>query len=174
MTNLTNILLAQTAEFKATFIAKTSQFADREFTRASEINKWSHEQWCAFFGIEPRIEKNLMGHSYTTFPKNFYNTHHGKVYAQTGAKMATISVQGREGYIAKQIENAEKHYIQSIEKLAFKIESKGLNIDAIQVTSGFQGVNFECTITDGIKKVRAFTIIAEGEIVRPHYRYLIK
>ena len=174
MKNLTNILLAQTAEFKASFIAKTSQFADREFTRASEIDKWSHEQWCSFFGIEPRIETTCLGRTYTTFPKNFYNTHNGKVYAQTGSKMAIITRQGREGYIAKMIENAEKHYIQSIEKLAFKIQSKGLDIDAIQVTSGFQGVNFECTITDGIKKVRAFTIIAEGEIIRPHYRYLIK
>lgn len=36
------------------------------------------------------------------------------------------------------------------------------------------GVNIETTITDGVKKVRAFTIVAEGEIQRPHYRYLIK
>jgi hypothetical protein len=58
--------------------------------------------------------------------------------------------------------------------LAARVEAKELNIESIKVTSGFQNVNFECTITDGIKKVRAFTIIAEGEIVRPHYRYLIK
>ena len=174
MTNLTNILLAQTAEFKSAFIAKTSQFADREFTRASEINKWSHEQWCAFFGIEPEVRQYYTGGNYLTFPKNFYNTHNGKVYRQTMSKMAIIVCQGREGYIAKMIQNAERHYIQSIEKLAARVEAKELNIESIKVTSGFQDVNFECTITDGIKKVRAFTIIAEGEIVRPHYRYLIK
>jgi len=174
METLKNILLAQTAEFKATFLAKTQSYAEREFNRASEISKWSTEQWCAFFGIEPRIEQNYLGNSFISFPKNFYNTIHSKTYAQTGAKVTRIAIQGREEFIAKEVQNAEKHYIQSIEKLAFRVESKELNIDAIQVTSGFQGVNFECTITDGIKKVRAFTIIAEGEIVRPHYRYLIK
>ena len=36
------------------------------------------------------------------------------------------------------------------------------------------GVNIESIITDGTKTVRAWTIVAEGEIQRPHYRYLIK
>jgi uncharacterized protein (DUF1697 family) len=173
MTNLTNILLAQTAEFKATFIAKTEQYAEREFNRASEMILWKEEQWCSFLGLEPRTETRY-GSTRITFPKNFYNTYHSRTYANALKKVAQIVRQGRGAFIIKAIDQAEKHYIQSIEKLAFKIQSKGLDIDAIQVTSGFQGVNFECTITDGIKKVRAFTIIAEGEIIRPHYRYLIK
>jgi hypothetical protein len=36
------------------------------------------------------------------------------------------------------------------------------------------GVNFETTLSDGEKIVRAFTIVASGEIQKPHYRYLIK
>jgi hypothetical protein len=174
MTNLTNILLAQTAEFKATFIAKTHQYAEREFNRASEMILWKEEQWCSFLGIETRTEQSANGKFFTTFPKNFYNTYHSRTYANALKKVAQIVRQGRGAFIIKAIDHAEKHYIQSIEKLALRVESKGLNIDAIQVTSGFQGVNFECTITDCIKKVRAFTIIAEGEIIRPHYRYLIK
>jgi len=35
-------------------------------------------------------------------------------------------------------------------------------------------VNIETTLTDGEKMVRAYTIIAEGQVQRPHYRYLIK
>jgi hypothetical protein len=30
------------------------------------------------------------------------------------------------------------------------------------------------TLSDGEKVVKAFTIIAEGTIQRPHYRYLVK
>jgi hypothetical protein len=174
MTTLTNILLAQTAEFKSAFIAKTQAFAEREFTRAYEISKWPLEKWCAFFGIEPEVGQYYTGETYLKFPKNFYNTYHAKTYSQMNVKSGQIIRQGRDGYVANQIQNAERHYIQSIEKLSARVEAKELNIESIEVTSGFQGVNFECTITDGIKKVRAFTIIAEGEIVRPHYRYLIK
>jgi hypothetical protein len=35
-------------------------------------------------------------------------------------------------------------------------------------------VNIDMTLTDGEKTVKAFTIIAEGQIQRPHYRYLVK
>lgn len=68
----------------------------------------------------------------------------------------------------------EAHYEQSIEKLAFRIAQKGLNQESLTVTTSHIGVNIETTLTDGIKTVRAFTIIASGEIQKPHYRYLVK
>ena len=81
---------------------------------------------------------------------------------------------GVEKFIEKQTKEAEEHYENSILKLSAKIESKGLNLEKLEVKSGRVGINFETTLTDGEKVVRAFTIIAEGEIVKPHYRYLIK
>ncbi len=174
MTTLTNILLAQTAEFKSAFIAKTQAFAVREFARFEKIASWDKAEWCAYFGIEPRVLMCASGKSFVEFPNQFHNTKDAKTYLNMCARIILAVRQGREAFIAKEIQNAEKHYIQSIEKLAARVEAKELNIESIKVTSGFQNVNFECTITDGIKKVRAFTIIAEGEIVRPHYRYLIK
>jgi len=174
MQNLTNILLAQTAEFKSAFIAKTQAFAIREFARFEKIASWDKAEWCKFFGLTPSIGKIYNGVQYMEFPNNFHNTKDAKTYLNMCARIIPAVRQGREAFIAKEIQNAEKHYIQSIEKLAARVEAKELNIESIKVTSGFQNVNFECTITDGIKKVRAFTIIAEGEIVRPHYRYLIK
>lgn len=174
METLKNILLAQTAEFKAAFMSKTQAYAEREFNRAMEITLWNNAQWCQFFGIEPRIGKDALGKEFFGFPSNFHNTRNARTHMRMLIQAAAIVRKGQVHYINKALESAEKHYIHSIEKLAFRIQSKDLNIESIVVTSGFQGMNFECTITDGIKKVRAFTIIAEGEIVRPHYRYLIK
>jgi len=72
------------------------------------------------------------------------------------------------------VKAAEKHYDESINKLAYRIEQKGLNIDKIYVQTSHIGVNINTILTDGEKTVKAFTIIASGDIQRPHYRYLIK
>ena len=69
---------------------------------------------------------------------------------------------------------AEQHYQASILKLADRIQKKGLVVDEIKVQTAHVGLNINTTLTDGQKTVRAFTIIAEGEIQRPHYRYLVK
>jgi hypothetical protein len=69
---------------------------------------------------------------------------------------------------------AIEHYEFSIEKLAERIIKKGLNQDNLKIVTSHIGVNIETTINDGNKTVRAFTIIAEGEIQKPHYRYLVK
>jgi hypothetical protein len=44
----------------------------------------------------------------------------------------------------------------------------------MKIISGTVGVNINITLTDGDKTVRAYTIVAEGEIQKPHYRYLVK
>ena len=170
METLKNILLAQTAEFKAVFMAKTQAYAEREFNRQSQIDKWTKTEWCEYFGLTPEVSAN----GYINFPRGFHNTKDAKTYMNMCAKAYQTIRNGQGAFIVKSLDNAENHYMDSIEKLAARVQSKELNTESIQVIAGFQGVNFECTITDGIKKVRAFTIIAEGEIVRPHYRYLIK
>jgi hypothetical protein len=79
-----------------------------------------------------------------------------------------------EQYIGKEVKYAEMHYTNSIVKLADRISKKGLNMEVIEIKDASVGVNINTTITDGVKTVRAYTIVAEGEIQRPHYRYLIK
>jgi len=69
---------------------------------------------------------------------------------------------------------AEAHYEKSILKLVDRINKKGLNIDKLTIVTGHVGVNIETLLTDGEKKVKAFTVLAYGPIQRPHYRYLIK
>ena len=72
------------------------------------------------------------------------------------------------------VKAAQKHYTNSIAKLALRIEKKGLNQEKIEMTTGYVDVNITTTITDGEKVVRAWTIIAGGEVQKPHYRYLVK
>ena len=79
-----------------------------------------------------------------------------------------------EEFQAKALKKAEAHFSQSIEKLAARVAKKGLNVDACTVAAQYLDANLACTITDGEKTVSAYTIIAEGPIQRPHYRYLIK
>jgi hypothetical protein len=86
----------------------------------------------------------------------------------------SIIQSGVEKFVEKQVKEAGEHYESSILKLSAKIEKKGLNIENLEVKSGRVGVNFETTLTDGEKIVRAFTIVASGDIQKPHYRYLIK
>ena len=69
--------------------------------------------------------------------------------------------------------NAISHYEDSIAKLAARIEAKGLNVSNLKVKTSHIGVNIETVLTDGSKTVKAFTIIAEGQVQRPHYRYLV-
>ena len=77
-------------------------------------------------------------------------------------------------HVERMVKAAEKHYTNSIAKLALRIEKKGLNQDKIEMTTGYVDVNITTTITDGEKVVKAWTIIAGGEIQKPHYRYLVK
>ena len=81
---------------------------------------------------------------------------------------------GRHSWIKLANKNAIAHYENSILKLALRIEAKELNQDKLEMVTSHIDVNISTTITDGDKTVRAWTIIAEGPIQRPHYRYLVK
>jgi hypothetical protein len=81
---------------------------------------------------------------------------------------------GFDQYLEKEIKKAENHYESSLQKLTSRIQLKGLNVETMKIISGTVGVNINITLTDGDKTVRAYTIVAEGEIQKPHYRYLVK
>lgn len=77
-------------------------------------------------------------------------------------------------YMQKQNDAAEAHYENSIEKLAYRIMKKGLNTNNLKTTTSWIDQNINTTLTDGVKTVRAWTIVASGIVQKPHYRYLIK
>jgi hypothetical protein len=79
-----------------------------------------------------------------------------------------------ENHIEISRKKSINHYESSIVKLAVRIKKYDLNSDRLIITSSHIGVNLDCTLTDGEKTIRAFTIIASGDIQKPHYRFLIK
>lgn len=79
-----------------------------------------------------------------------------------------------EKFIEKNVENAKLHYENSIVKLAIRIEKFGMDSNKLQVTTSQIGVNINAVLTDGNKTITAYTIVASGEVQRPHYRFLVK
>ena len=148
MNNLINILNSETESLRIQYLEMTEKWAVAEFNRLCE---WASEYHTGKFGF------GAASKTYHNLPYYIVNSN-GKV----------------DQHVEKMVKAAEQHYENSIQKLAARIEKKGLNTENLSVLTSHVGVNINTTLTDGIKTVRAFTIIAEGPIQRPHYRYLIK
>ena len=84
-----------------------------------------------------------------------------------------LSERGFESFLKAEMEDAEAHYESSLIKLAARLTAKGVEGD-MEITSGWVGQNFEVNIKHSKGVTRAWTIVAEGPIVRAHYRYLVK
>lgn len=178
MKTLVELLTEQTQSLKTQFIEKTEEWANSEFDRLIEMTKWTDEQWCKYLRIIPVMSNSAFrmpgDNGRLTFPKGFYNTRLSGEYLRKRDKAWSAWRQKRENFVAKAVKMAEDHYESSIQKLAYRIEKKELNQDTLKMITSHIGVNIETTITDGVKTVRAFTVLAVGEIQRPHYRYLVK
>ena len=174
MTPLIDILLKETETLKIQFLYSTSEWADKYYNIYEIRSHWKDEQWCSLYGLVPELCNPERPCSYLGFPKNFYNTKKSKEHWKYLKEIKKIVKLGKEKYTFIETEKAEHRYIKSIEKLAIRIEEKGLNIENIKTISSHIGINFNTTITDGIKTVRAFTVLFRCEINRPHYRYLVK
>lgn len=81
---------------------------------------------------------------------------------------------GQKKFVDREIRLAQNHFEDSLRKLVDRIEKKGLNKESLRIKTSHVGVHIETTLTDGEKTVKAWTIIAEGPVQRPHYRYLVK
>lgn len=67
-------------------------------------------------------------------------------------------------------------YESATVKLADRVHKMGMSLATMSLERGKvdHAGNLAVTITDGDQKLTAWTIVAQGPIVRPHYRYLIK
>ena len=152
MTTLVNILKNETQTLKNQYIKLTQGWASEEFNRLRNFVLKYQEGSPAFGNKQEYWDAQR---KYFRLPSSVVRNEQDK-------------------YIADSVKNAEVHYEQSIEKLAARVEKKNLEISNLKVETAHVGVNIETVLTDGNKKVVAYTIIAEGEIQRPHYRYLVK
>lgn len=144
--NLVERLTEQTQELKTTYIQKTIEWSIEEYKRLKDF-----------------------ANDYQT---NYDVSKEKKYYSLPAC---VVNMNGKvEDYTEIQVKNAKEHYLNSIKKLAFRIEKKGLNENNLKMSTSYLDPNISTIITDGEKTVSAFTIIASGMIQRPHYRYLVK
>jgi len=143
----------QTTGLKEAYIAKTKVYREGEFDRlVNKYGKYTYEDYLA------------------KFPGGRFGI--SKEGESLRAKVGSMKREGKEKYIKGYMNLAEMHYNQSLEKLGLKITEAGFDTNKVKLSSSSVGVNFSTEVTDGNKYMRAYTIIAEGPIIAPHYRYL--
>lgn len=174
MTTLVTILTQQTESLRVLFIEESAKHAERQYKIMLERKEWFIRDWCKYLGVEPT--ETSTGRTCVTigYPTGFFNTSKAVELDKAQKQVERITRQSLQQFIQQSKADAQKHYENSILKLADRLSTKQLNVDAIVATTSHIGVNIETVLTDGVKSVRAFTILACGEINAPHYRYLIK
>jgi ribosome-associated translation inhibitor RaiA len=91
-------------------------------------------------------------------------------FDQIQTKIETL----KSTWIAKQMKKTSKSFDQSLLKITGAIAQSQMNVDAMEIRQIQINNGIDITLVDGEKCIHAFTIIAMGEIVKPHYRFLIK
>ena len=174
MKQLIEILRTETESLKNTYFEMTKQWAESYYNLITARKDWKEVDWCRHYGLDPTPVNVGTTSEFLSFPKGFFNTSGSKQYDKDKKELNSLLNIGLDKYKEKELKKAELHYESSLVKLAARIEKKGLNIENMEVVTGRVGVNIEMTLSDGEKNVKAWTIIAEGTIQRPHYRYLVK
>ena len=155
MNQIVEVLKKETKEFKSKYISLTDDWAKKEFKRLSDVKENDIVNERGFVNRSGRKE-------------------HTKASFAYWGKIKRVQEKGLTSFVAESKKDAEEHYNSSIQKLSAKISEKGLILSKLKVKTVYLGVNLEIVLTDGTKTVKAFTIIASGEVQKPHYRYLIK
>jgi len=158
-------LKRETVSFKEEYLTRMKDFVTNEFDNIiKKYSEYTYETWMNEFGVEfasySRTYKRLSkeGNNLMTKTNNFkYILEKGK----------------RDTYIQDEVNKYSEDFDMKLSKLAGRMDNKGFKSE-IKVTSEHVGVNFSCWVTDGELTAHAYTIIASGPIVRPHYRYLVK
>lgn len=174
MKNLINQLKKETQGLKKEYIQKTESWSDRYYKLVMAKLSWKDEDWCNHLGVTPEIHNAGRVSEFKGFPKGFFNTEKSRTLHRMQSEVDKLYRMGVQEFKRRAVVEAESHYESSILKLADRLVKKGLNTESISIIYSQIGVNIEITITDNKKTVRAWTIIAEGPVQRPHYRYLVK
>lgn len=174
MENLEDKLRKETAELKAAYLVQTRNWAKNHFEAMKAKLNWSKEQWAKHLDIETEVYYEGTASEHVDFKRGFHSTRKARVYHSEYSAALNVTYKGLNAYVESKEKDAVMHYDNSIKKLGSRLEGKGVSTDFEMVHQRL-GVNFEIIIKhpDG-KFTKAWTIIAEGEIQRPHYRFLVK
>ena len=162
LTKCVKLLTEELKEFKKVFIEKRIEWAEMDYKRLSKYFDWKHGDWLYRFGVTKE------------------NKHRGGFYKvlDSGAQILRVeskraSTMTIEEFLKEAEKEANQYFEQSIYKLADRICRTDLDIDKLTLETTSLGVNFNTHISDGKTTLHARTIIAHGEIIKPHYRYII-
>lgn len=152
MEGLLPLLRTETESLRVQFLEETKKFAIRNHAWATGI----------------RAEYKALGTNLSGSERERYYRLQKMIYSPSfpGTNL--------EKYSEDEVKKAQEHYETSLSKLAMHLNALGLKIDTLVIKTSHIDVNMNMVLTDGVRTVRAFTIIASGPIKRPHYRYLIK
>lgn len=144
MKNLVDKLNTELSEFKNHYLVLTEKFLFHDWDRMQKIIDDYYSNWTK------EISKKY--HSLPT----------------------SVKRNEQDKFIETEMAVADKRFDDNVLKLAARLIKKGINSENINIKATIAMPNIECVINDGNKYITAYTIIAGGNIQRPHYRYLIK
>lgn len=168
MQTLRQKLESNTQELLQEYLEKTRIWSENKFKVAVEHENWTYQQWVDAYPVPQRNFINSAGERIITYTLSRPGDSKRMEYS-------SIRRWGLERFTLINEASAEEHYNNSLDKLAFRLEEKGVTGTDFEVEHQRLGVNFEIVIrhSDG-KVTKAWTIVASGEIIKPHYRFLIK
>ncbi len=170
-------LADKTQDLKESYIESVKKWSASIFKGALKKSKYTKEEWLHLhdvkFEIRPdRFNKEVM--VVNLLPTEGNNKAYNRM-RDDKEKTLKLVESGYEFFEGREVKHAIDHYESSLRKLANRLNSKGITDQTdIDITTAIFAVNLEITIKHGTSITKAWTIIAEGEINRPHYRYLVK
>jgi hypothetical protein len=170
-------LTHKTQGLRHAYITKVKEYTKEAFEYAVKRTKWTEKEWFNEYKIE-YVEKPSLYKPGTLVIEPLSKEYNGKRYYKMRSEQRNVKDIVAAGYQKledKEVMFAERHYADSVEKLAQRLHDKGLTEgQSFEITSGWVGVNFNIIIKHGDEVTKAWTIVASGPIQRPHYRYLVK
>jgi hypothetical protein len=154
-TILKDALYENTVQFKEDYLKRIEEFSHIRYEKAI-----LHLEKPASYWIE-------------NYPSKRYPNLHNEDASRILDRAKTLRALGLEGVIALDLKNANAHYKQTVETLAYKLELKGVDSN-FKIITGIIKNNFEITLECNGNLYECYTIIASGPIQQPHYRFLIK
>lgn len=164
--NMIDELRNATQDLKADYFQKCEQASNRIFNYHISMIETHHQKLDEI--------KQIIQNRNNQYDREYFKLQNQYSEVKDAFKYCIkLQEMGFQAFLKEEMENAETHYEMSLIKLASRLSAKGVEGD-IKITSGRVGRNFEVCIEHNKGVTRAWTIVAEGPIVRAHYRYLVK
>jgi hypothetical protein len=181
--DLAGILTEKTKDLHDTYIDRSKVYAKNHFAHAQKEFNRPMTEWYDRFGVKYEYKpKTYYCSERPAVPEMVLQPAAGEYNKKGYYKMTEVRNKlhtlvnkiGLEKFMEEEVKHAERHYSDSIIKLASRLREKGVTLEDMTIKSGRIGMNFEIVIDCNGVITKAWTIIAEGPIQRPHYRYLVK